>query len=155
MSRIVIAVVVILVAAGGLVLWDLVSMSTWDGLFDVPVTIWRGGKALKPEEVKRVSLSWRALPDVWDERGAQERPWWLRDAEVEGDHFVARVPCCGIDSGLGLRNRYSQPRSLYLEVQLKDGQTLRLQCPLADREHKPEIRIDVGGAEEDGPWSMR
>jgi len=129
----------------------LLSFTFVDGRFDVPITVWRGGKKLGPDEIKRVSYSRHSLPGetrefVWSEMGPEDRTSSIKDARHDNGAYIATVGWGGRRSAFGRERSHQQPRNMYVEIELKSGQRFRLLCPLADRQHEPEIRIDVGEA---------
>lgn len=143
-KKVLIAVGLLLVV--GLALVDYMGTRVGGGWFDLPITVLANGKVLGTSEVRRVATDFGRATEWsrWPPSRDDERLGMLDETQFDGRSFVASLPCPWSESGLGLRSWRGQPRKLYVRIELSDGRVLRCVCPVADREHDPEIVVDIG-----------
>jgi hypothetical protein len=153
---IIIACVLVATVAVFVLPWFIPNAAYVDGHFDVPITVMRNGKPLPPDDISHVFYM-ECFPGsdlgelVWSETGpGADLVSSLREAPREKGVYVASVPWSTRESFLGREFNYVQPTAVYVQVELKDGRRIRLLSPLAYKDRRPEIRIDVneGGAAE-------
>jgi len=133
-----------LVVVLGLLAWDYMGGMQWDGQFDLPISILSDGEPVDPAQIAAVEYDEHPSQHLEDPYTMDESDRFLVEAPFENGHFVATIRCHGTDSGLGLRRTYGQFRSIFIRIQLKDGRTIALSCPVSDRKYDPTVIIDIG-----------